>query len=366
MPNVFGPCVSVSSVSGPSVSGPSVSGPSVSGPSVSGPNVSGPRLVAAVQPVIETRPGNSPAARLLAPTLRNATWLLRRGSGRSSWLPAIASLSDAYLGLLQPALPGTVTSKVGFGGFVGELVTAPGASSDGSVILYFHGGAFFCCGLHSHRRLVSRISAASAVGVLNVGYRQLPAATLSQSIADCVHAYRVMLLRGYSADRVVLAGDSAGGYLAFAVALRAVEEGLPAPAGIAALAPWLDLDGTYSLDHPNGMSDPYLPMRRMVRIAPLLYGGAAPLPSLLDEADLSGLPPTLIQVGSVEALLSDAEQMTDRLARSGVGVRLQIWERQVHVFQAFADLVPEARAAIGEIGTFVTDVLADPTHQAVA
>lgn len=325
------------------------------------------RSVPCSTPVIETRPGNSTAARLLAPTLRNATWLLRHTNGRSGRLPRIATLSDAYLGLVQPALPGTRTSPVQFGGFAGELVTAPGASSDDErVILYFHGGAFFCCGLHSHRRMVSRISAAAGIPVLNVGYRQLPVATLAQSIADCVHAYRVLLLRGYSADRVVLAGDSAGGYLAFAVALRAVKEGLPAPAGITALAPWLDLDCTYSREHPNSRRDPYLPMCRVARIVPLLYGRGAPLPSLLDEADLSVLPPTLIQVGSVEALLSDAEQMTGRLARAGVPVHLQIWERQVHVFQAFADLVPEAHQAIDEIGTFVKNAVADRPQQAAA
>ena len=318
------------------------------------------------QPVIETRPGNSAAARMLAPTLRNATWLWRRGSGRSNRLPPVAALSDGYLGLMQPAMPGTRVSPVRFGGFGGELVTAPGADRTDRVILYFHGGAFFCCGLGSHRRLVSRISAAAGCAVLNVGYRQLPIATLAQSVADCVHAYRMLLLRGYSADRVVLAGDSAGGYLAFAVALAAVQVGLPAPAGIAAMSPWLDLECIYSREHPNGMRDPYLPMRRVSRLLPLLYGRGAPPPSLLDEVDLSVLPPTLIQVGSVETLLSDAEQMTGRLGWAGVPVRLQIWERQIHVFQAFADLVPEAASAIEEIGTFATAVVASSTQQAAA
>jgi acetyl esterase/lipase len=325
-----------------------------------------PQPVPRITPVIETRPGTSPAARLLAPALRHATWWLRRTRGRNGRLPLLAALTDPFLGIIQAAPPGTRCSPVQFDGFVGELVTAPGVDRDDGVILYFHGGAFFCCGLRSHRRLVARISAAAGVPVLNVGYRQLPAATLAQSIADCVHAYRLLLLRGYSAEQVVLAGDSAGGYLAFAVALRAVAEGLPAPAGIAALAPWLDLECIYSLVHPNGMTDPYLPLRRVAQIAPLLYGGGAPLPSLLDDADLSVLPPTLIQAGSVEALLSDAEQMTDRLATAGVPVRLQIWEGQVHVFQAFADLVPEAHTAIGEIGAFVADALTAFPERAVA
>jgi acetyl esterase/lipase len=316
-------------------------------------------------PVIETIPSESSAARVLAPALRTATWLLRRTSGGRN-LPRIAALSDPTLGIMQPAPPGTTVKHVQFGGFIGEEVTAAGVEDRGDRVLYFHGGAFFTCGLRSHRRLVARISAAAGMPVVNVGYRQLPTATLAQSIADCVHAYRLMLLRGHSAERIVLAGDSAGGYLTFAVALKAIAEGLPAPAGLVALAPWLDLDGTYRGSHPNTDNDPYLPMRRVARIIPFLYGGASPLPSLLDEADLSALPPTLIQVGSVEALLSDAEQMTSRLARAGVPVRLQIWENQVHVFQAFADLVPEGHAAIRDIGAFTADALTVVEQQAAA
>jgi acetyl esterase/lipase len=311
-----------------------------------------------VSPRIETRPGTSPAARLLAPVLRNATWFLRRTRTATRGLRPIAALTDTPVGFMQPAIPGSRTKPVRFGGFPGELVTAPGVRADDEhVVLYFHGGAFFCCGLRSHRRLVSRISAAAGMPVLNVGYRQLPVATLAQSVADGVHAYQLLLLRGRQASNVVLAGDSAGGYLAFAVALAAIEQGLPAPAGIATLSPWLDLDGRYSHEHPNGSRDPYLPMQLITRLLPLLYGDRDPLPSLLDDADLSVLPPVLIQVGSVEALLSDAEQMTGRLAAAGVAARLQIWRRQVHVFQALADFMPEAQAAIREIGEFVVDAV---------
>ncbi|HEY1969515.1 MAG TPA: alpha/beta hydrolase [Pseudonocardia sp.] len=300
--------------------------------------------------------------------LRQATWLLRRTNGRAfTKLPRIVGLSDPSLGLLAPAPAGTHTSVVRFGGFIGELVRGPGVSGqdNGSLVLYFHGGGFFSCGLRSHRRLVARISTAADVPVLNVDYRQLPQATLAQSIDDCVHAYHLMLLRGYRADQIVLAGDSAGGYLAFAVALRAAKLGLPVPAGIAALAPWLDLECTHSRVHPNGFTDPYLPVRRVGQILGLLYGNSAPVEPLL-EADLSSLPPTLIQVSSIEALLSDAELMTDRLALAGVPVRLQIWQRQVHVFQAIADLVPEGFAAIDQIGRFVADQLAEAAAEAPA
>ncbi|WP_051343418.1 alpha/beta hydrolase [Pseudonocardia spinosispora] len=315
---------------------------------------------------VEIKPSHSPSALLLAPVLRQVTWLIRRFEGRpEAGLPRIAYLSDFYLGLMQPAPSGTQLTPVPFDGFDAELVRAPRATGEG-VVLYFHGGAFFCCGLRSHRRMVARISAACGMPVLNVGYRQLPTATLTQSVQDCLDAYRMLLDSGYSSDQVVFAGDSAGGYLAFAVALRAVAEGLPAPAGITAIAPWVDLECQFSLGHPNGLTDPYLPIRQIRRLIPLLYGGpTSPVASLLD-VDLSALPPTLIQVGSVEALLSDAELMTDRLARDRVPVTLQIWQRQVHVFQAFADLVPEGHAAIREIGAFVRGVITPAEKEAAA
>lgn len=315
---------------------------------------------------VEARPGDSPPALLLAPILRRATWLLRRLECRAdAGLPRLAYLSDFYLGLMQPAPPGTRLVDVPFDGFDAELVRAPNATEDG-VVLYFHGGAFFCCGLRSHRRMVSRISAASGMPVLNVGYRQLPTATLTQSVQDCLDAYRMLLDSGYSGDQVVFAGDSAGGYLAFAVALRAEAEGLPMPAGITAIAPWVDLECEHSLAHPNGLTDPYLPIRQIARLIPLLYGGLTPPVDSLLDADLSGLPPTLIQVGSVEALLSDAELMTDRLARARVPVRLQIWQRQVHVFQALADLIPEGHAAIREIGDFMRSVVSSASSEVAA
>jgi len=118
-------------------------------------------------------------------------------------------------------------------------------------------------------------------------------------------------------------------------------------------SPWLDLACTHSSVITNSAGDPYIPVHRIADLAALLRGADEdPLESLLD-ADLSALPPVLIQVGSIEVLLSDAELMTAALAAAGVPVRLQVWQRQVHVFQAFADMVAEGHLAIDEIGQFV-------------
>jgi acetyl esterase/lipase len=305
-----------------------------------------------VEPVIETLPGNSRGARLLGPLLFRT---LRQLGNRVRLTPRLLRLTYLvdYLGILLPAPRGTRVRKVAFPDFRAELVAGPGVHGSDSTVLYFHGGGFFSCGLRSHRRLVARISRATRVPVLSVAYRQLPEVNLAMTVQDCLAAYRLLLSRGYQGHQVVFAGDSAGGYLSFAVALRAIAEGLPAPGGIVALSPWLDLDCTHSSVHPNSAGDPYIPVNRIADLVALLRGADGdPLESLLD-ADLSALPPVLIQVGSVEVLLSDAELMTAALAGAGVPVRLQIWQHQVHVFQAFADVVAEGHLAIDEIGRFV-------------
>lgn len=256
---------------------------------------------------------------------------------------------------IAPAPRGAQVRKVRFDGFHGEWVTARGSVDDGRAILYFHGGAFFSCGVATHRRLVTRISAAAGLPVLSIAYRQLPEVKLDGSVTDCVTAYRLLLEQGYDPARVVVAGDSAGGFLAFAATLRAIEQGLPRPAGIVGLSPWLDLDCSDKLEHDNAATDPYIVAEQMVKLATTLVDVPDPLHSPVG-GDLKKLPPALIQAGSIEVLRHDAELMAERMDKAGVPCRLQIWEGQMHVFHAFP-FIPESRAAIREVGIFVREVL---------
>ncbi len=113
-----------------------------------------------------------------------------------------------------------------------EWVRAPGASS-GRAILYLHGGAFLTCGLNTHRSLVTRLSKAADARVLNVGYRKLPSHQIADAIDDAMSGLRWLQQRGYDGDRIVVAGDSAGGYLAFMTTLSAIRGHVAQPAGIA-------------------------------------------------------------------------------------------------------------------------------------
>ncbi|GAA2639817.1 alpha/beta hydrolase [Actinomadura fulvescens] len=262
------------------------------------------------------------------------------------------------LAALAPVPRGVRLRRAQFDGFRGEWVTAPRVRTDGRAVLYFHGGGFICCGLATHRRLVAQISAAARMPVLSVAYRQLPDVPVSGSIADCVTAYRLLLARGHAPEDVVIAGDSAGGFLAFAATLRAVEHGLPKPAAVVGLSPWLDLECTAKIAHVNASLDPFIVADELAKLAALAVEGAVPPDPALSPltSDLSLLPPALIQCGSIEVLRCDAERMAEAMERAGVPCRLQIWEGQIHVFQAFSALIPEARPAIAQVGAFIQEM----------
>jgi acetyl esterase/lipase len=222
------------------------------------------------------------------------------------------------------------------------------------VVLYFHGGGFFSCGLRTHRQMLARLSRTARARVLHVAYRQLPKMRLRGTIDDCVAGYRMLLDRGFAPEKIVFGGDSAGGYLVFATALRAAELGLPRPGGILALSPAAIPDTDQYAGHPNRATDPYIAIDLLGPVITMLMDEDEPVRSLR-ESDLSVLPPTLIQVGGTEVLLADAELIAGWLAEAGVPVRLQVWAEQVHVFQAFADLAPEGHQAIAELGEFVRE-----------
>ena len=239
------------------------------------------------------------------------------------------------------------------------------ADGNERAILYFHGGAFLTCGLNTHRRLVSRISSAAEQPVLNVGYRQMPYEPISESVADGVEAFRWLLAQGYSAGAITIAGDSAGGYLAFSVARAVIDGGWGSPAGVVAISPLLDFDPTGKQAHRNANRCQTFPLRAVAKLSDISLrvddrrgvSGRRVDPVNMPLADM---PPALIHVGSREVLMADAELMANRLVSAGVPCDLQVWEKQVHVFHAAASWVPEARLAIEEIGSFVRGLAERP------
>ncbi|NMN95535.1 alpha/beta hydrolase [Antrihabitans stalactiti] len=315
-----------------------------------------------VELVNSARPSTRIAHRIARSTLRPAADTIAQLGARGPFAGApafrVANVAEVVLAPLR-APRGTRREQVHFANFRAEWlwhnsIEGPSDPTGGAVV-YLHGGAFVAGGLHSHRRLAARIASTCAMPVLNVDYRQLPKAHITDSVDDAVHAYGHLLDAGFASDKIVLAGDSAGGGLAFAAALAIRDRGLPTPGAIVAIAPFADLDSTRRAAHPNDSIDPV--MSAFLLSVPVSHGFAPD--GLLDPAwspvnhDFTGLPPALIQVGSTEVLRDDAEQLAHRCAEAGVPYTLQIWDHAIHDFHVAADVLPDARAAIAEIGKFV-------------
>jgi acetyl esterase/lipase len=281
-----------------------------------------------------------------------------------------------------PVLRGSVVEHLHVAGLPAEWVRGPRAldasahGDDRAVVLYLHGGGYVFGSPRTHRNLVSRISHVTGLPVLALDYRLPPVATLPAPIEDALAAYRHLLDEGHAPERIVAAGDSAGGHLALTLALHAAEAGLPAPAALILLSPWTDLGMSGASIARNATLDPFLPPIALHRAARIALNGADPAdwrssPLFAPEQLFRQLPPTLLQVGSTEVLYDDALRTAQRIAEAGVRAELQVYERQPHVVPLWAG-TPEARTALREIGRFAAavldprDVPAPPTEQDAA
>lgn len=270
-----------------------------------------------------------------------------------------------HIARLLPIPEGTAWRRIALNECGSEWLQAKGVDDihggNEHAVIYFHGGAFVTCGLNTHRRLIAGISAAADQPVLNVGYRQMPDEPIVSTIEDCIDGFRWLLDQGYKAENITVAGDSAGGYLAFNVARAVIDNGWGRPAGVVALSPLLDFDTNGKLGHRNANRCQTFSMAAVARLARMadkldVKRGVHGKRICPVNLPLSDLPPTLIHIGSHEVLMADAELMANRLVKAGVPCDLQVWNRQVHVFQAAAAWVPEARTAIDEIGHFIQNL----------
>ena len=265
-------------------------------------------------------------------------------------------LFDVAAGKIVPPLPGTTARPVALPNCEAEFQTPPGARDD-RVILYLHGGAFLIGGLGSHRRLAAEIGLRAHASVLTVAYRKLPDHPPSVSLLDCIDGYRWLLGQGYRPGQIVIAGDSAGGFLTAMTAITLRDgvgedrEHLGMPAGLIFENPLIDptpsrrREGVYRIADPQFPHSVFSTFDEVVREKEPAGDVLAPL-----DGDVAGLPPVLIQVGSHEILRVDSEDFAAALGKAGVPCRLEIYRGQPHVFQAFADALPEARIAIRSRG----------------
>ncbi|OMC49587.1 alpha/beta hydrolase [Mycobacterium sp. IS-1264] len=308
--------------------------------------------------------GPSMAARI---AWLSARLMIRPALSVGSFVPSAPwpwGVVDFTARAIAPA-PGTVRAAIGLTHCTAHLVRAAGVlPADGTrrVVLYLHGGAFLTCGTYSHGRLVSMLSSFADSPVLVPNYRKIPKHSIGQAIDDCYDGYRWLRRQGYQPDQIVLAGDSAGGYLALALAQRLLECG-EQPAALVAMSPLLQLAAQPKKTHPNIGSDAMFPPRAFHALHGLITRAAAQgdangsCDALYEPLDhiQPGLPPTLIHVSGCEVLLHDAKLAAQRLAAAGVPVEVQVWPGQVHVFQFAAPMIPEATRSLRQIGDYIRE-----------
>jgi acetyl esterase/lipase len=223
-----------------------------------------------------------------------------------------------------------------------------------AAILYLHGGGFVFGSARTHRVLTGALAAESALPVLAPNYRLAPEHPAPAALEDCAAALHHLEDIGIPAHRVILAGDSAGAHLAAALAARRSELGLPAPAGVILLSPWLDLSCAALREGDRRRRDPFVSPGAAERLALLYTGRGAAAASLLPTPAVAVAPtaPYLIQIGGREAMAGDAARFAEELGQAKIDCRLEVWPGQIHVFHALHAWVPAARSALRNAGEF--------------
>jgi acetyl esterase/lipase len=282
---------------------------------------------------------------------------LRRRDGWGGDLAAQRKRVEAMSTRLGPTKEVTLDTADA-GGRPAEWITPTAVHSDG-VILYLHGGAYIMGSIISHRSLAAAIAVESGAQLLNLDYRLAPEHPFPAAVEDARAAYLWLLGQGYRSQQVVVAGDSAGAGLALAMLLALRDEGQPLPAAAVCLSPWTDL--AFSGDSWTTMADRDLVfgLDDARRSAAWYLDGADPRTPLASPlyADLTGLPPLLVQVGSEEILLDDAVGLVESARNAGVDICLERWDSMFHVWQIATPFMPESRQAIENIGRFVNQAI---------
>lgn len=223
------------------------------------------------------------------------------------------------------------------------------------LILHIHGGAFFLGSMNTHRAFASDIAASTQMQVIQLDYPLSPEHPYPEAIDALFDVYQLLLTQGIQAKDIILSGDSCGANLALALALRIRDEALPQVSGLILLSPFLDLSLTSESIRYNRKHDALLSIEALEAgidyYVPEQIDRADPLVSPLFD-DLSQLPPTLVQVGSKEILLDDAQRFKDKATEAGVDVTFKLYTGMWHNFQMFNAWFPEAKQALADIATF--------------
>lgn len=258
----------------------------------------------------------------------------------------------AGLGSMLPQREGVPVTPVDAGGVPAEWV---GATEDGPVVLHVHGGGYCIGSLDTHRAMLTHLAAAMDGRVLALDYRLAPENPHPAALDDALAGYRYLIASGIEPDRIVVAGDSAGGGLTLATLVALRDAGDPSPAAGVCLSPWADLTQSGATMATKADVDPMVRAEDLDRWADCYRGDMpADAPAISPIfADLRDLPPLHVEVGAREVLLDDARRIAAGASSAGVEVTLHEADEMVHVWHFFAGVVPEADDGIARVAEFV-------------
>lgn len=245
--------------------------------------------------------------------------------------------SQEALGNMAAAMGGLVWEPFGLGGMDAAWMRLERPHKRRRVILYCHGGGYTSGGLGFSKVLASKLTRATGLDVLAFDYRLAPEHPYPAAVEDAQAAWDHLMRLGFGARDVVLAGDSAGGNMALVLCLKLRAEGRMLPGALLLMSPWTDMTCSGESLTERADIDPVLTPEYIYAVREAYAGSLDPAQPELSPllADLAGLPPTLIQVGTHEILFSDAERLAERMKAAGTECRLEVWEGMWHDFQMY-------------------------------
>jgi monoterpene epsilon-lactone hydrolase len=258
------------------------------------------------------------------------------------------------VGSTSPIASDIRLEPIDINGVPAEWSLAPG-SDPSRVLLFFHGGGYCSGSIASHRGMVTEVGRAAGVRTLAVGYRLAPEHPFPAALEDAGAAYGFVRDQGIAASKIVIGGDSAGGGLSLATMLTLRNAGKPLPGCAWLVSPWVDLQMTGASMTKKAEVDPLIQKPYLEELAAAYLAGTDPADPRVSplHADLTGLPPLLIQVGSAETLLDDAVRIARRAGVADVPVSLEIWPHMIHAWHLWAAELEAGRRAIASAGAFI-------------
>lgn len=242
-------------------------------------------------------------------------------------------------------------------GMAAVWISSPEVDSN-KVVLYLHGGGYILGSLNTHQDIAMRIGRAAKARVLLVDYRLAPEDPFPAAVEDAVKSYKWLIEnQKIVPNKIVIAGDSAGGGLTLVTLIKLRDDNISLPAAGVCLSPWTDVALTSESLIRNAKVDPFLKLYDLVFMADLYVGDNDPKNPYISPlyADLHDLPPILIQVGTAESIEDDSVRFAEKAKKAGVDVKLEVFDDMIHVFQAFADWAPEGQDGIDKIGAFIKE-----------